>query len=176
MGDYLIQYNNLCENNIRINHYKKKINKKKKKYKACNYNWKEFYSDDEDNSYYNYNLNNNYINQTKLKKSRTLSQNSYLTNKDMDKEKDKSKNSKKPKRESRYLLENQNYVLLNNKLNKISNKKVRFRKKNFVKYIDVESYKKYNILNTSTDSSVNSYNDTNEGNNKADVKCTCLIY
>ena len=94
----------------------------------------------------------------------------------MDKEKDKSKNSKKPKRQSRYILENQNYVLLNNKLNKISNKKVRFRKKNFVKYIDVESYKKYNTLNTSTDSSVNSYNNTNEDNNKADVKCTCLIY
>ena len=171
MGDHLIQYNNLFENvdSQRTSRYK--TIKKKKKYIACSYDWKEFYSDEEDNSYYNFNLNNNYINQNKLKKSRTFSINSNLTKKGSLKKTNTINKIYGSK------LDNKNYF--KNKLNKYRNKKVRFQVKNFVKYIDVESYKKYNILNTSSDSSLNTDNDSipeNENNNKVDVKCTCLIY
>ena len=173
MGEHLIQYNNLFDNvdSQRTSRYKK-INKKKK-FIACSYDWKEFYSDDEDNSYYNFNLNNNYINQNKLKKSRTFSVNSNLT---------KKGSLKTTNTINRNNLDNKtNNIYFKNKLNKYKNKKVRFRVKNFVKYIDVESYKKYNVLNTSVDdyASINTYNDSideNEKNNKVDVKCTCLIY
>ncbi len=183
MEDYLIQNNNLYKNsdnqhNQRTNHYK---DKKIKKYIACKYDWKEFYSDDEDNSYNYLNLNNNYINnKKKFKKARTLIQNSNinLSNKNFDKLK-KSKTINKINKYKIYNNNKNNQIIISNKLNKISNKKVSFQAKNFVKYIDVESYKKYNILNTSTDSSLNSNNDTfadNEINNKVDLKCTCLIY
>ena len=56
----------------------------------------------------------------------------------------------------------------NNNISKIKKKKkikkVTFKKK-FVSYIDIESYKKYNMDNCIL-------ND----NNKADTKCTCVIY
>ena len=58
---------------------------------------------------------------------------------------------------------------------KTSNKKVHFPTKNLVKYIDVESYKKYNSINTDINSSI----DDNEEyfiEQKADVKCTCLLF
>ena len=173
MGDCLIQYNNLFENvdSQRTTRYKK-LNKKRK-FIACNYDWKEFNSDDEDNSYYNFNLNNNNINPNKLKKSRTFSVNSNLTKRSSLKKTKSINNIYESK------LENKNYI--KKKLNKYRNKKVRFRPNNFVKYIDVESYKKYNILNTNADeySSINTYDDfihAIEDNNKVDVKCTCLIY
>ena len=174
MGDYLIQDNNRFFDNVdnQRNIRYKKINKKKKKFIACNYDWKEFYSDDEDNSYYNYNsnLNNIYINKHKLKKTRTLSVNLNL------KKKDSFKKINMINKIYDINLDN-NYI--KNKSNKSSNKTVRFQDQNFVKYIDVESYKKYNILNTSSDSSLNTDNDSipeNDNNNKVDVKCTCLIY
>ena len=172
MGDYLTQYNiNIFDNvdNQRNNRYK--ILNKKKKFIACSYDWKEFYSDDEDNSY-NFNLNSNYINKNKLKSSCTLSVNS-------------NSNLKKKHQLKKTNIINKIYDInsdnnnLKNKINKNSNKTVRFQDQNFVKYIDVESYKKYNLVNTSSDSSLNTNNDSipdNENNNKVDVKCTCLIY
>ena len=62
------EFNNISNKyNQQISGYNK-LPKKKKKYIANNYNWKEFHSDEEDNSYYNLALNDNYINQNKIKK------------------------------------------------------------------------------------------------------------
>ena len=170
MGDN----NNIFDNmdSQRNNGYKI-LNKKKKKFIACSYDWKEFYSDDEDNSYNIFNLNNNSLNKKKLKKSRTLSVNSNVI------KKGSLKKANMINKIYEITLDNNN---LYKKLHKNINKTVRFQDENFVKYIDIESYKKYNILYTNSDSSLNTDNDSiysipnNENNNKVDVKCTCLIY
>ena len=135
-----------------------KYPKKKKKYIANNYNWKEFHSDEEDNSYYNLALNDNYINQNKIKKNRRLSQNSVSTNAE------KSLKINVMKKQLKAIKA----IPKNNKLNDMPSKKVHFLDQNFVKYINVESFKKYNI-NEETFLE-------NENSDKADVKCTCFIY
>ena len=48
---------------------------------------------------------------------------------------------------------------------KKNNKKVKFKKK-FVSYIEIESFKKYNMEN----------NSFNVNDNKTDTKCTCLMF
>ena len=150
------QGNNNCKN----------ITKKKRKYIACSYDWKEFYSDDEDNSYNNLSVN---INSNKKRKFSQISNSSY---------KDKIKKTYTiNKIQNRYKLENKNVDNTHNiKINKISNKKVRFLKKNFVKYIDVESYKKYNILNTDIDSINDNSFQREIIDENADAKCTCILF
>ena len=159
MKEYLtnFEFNNINnKNNQQISGYNK-FSKKKKKYIASNYNWKEFHSDEEDNSYYNIALNDNYINQNKIKKNRRLSQNSVSTNAEKNIINIMNKQ-----------LKNINTISKNNKLNDIHSKKVHFLDSNFVKYIDVESYKKYNVNGDSVFG--------NEKSDKSDVKCTCFIY
>ena len=175
MENYLNKNNCYFENssNQGNNIYKNSV-KKKRKYIACSYNWKEFYSDDEDNSFHNLSLNINSINQKDSHKKRKFSQISNSSYRDKIK-----KTYTINKIQNRYKLENK-YVNNSNdiKTNKISNKKVRFLKKNFVKYIDVESYKKYNTLNTDIDS-VNENNDPFKReiiDEKADAKCTCILF
>ena len=163
MKEYLtnFEFNSINnKNNQQISGYNK-LSKKKKKYIANNYNWKEFHSDEEDNSYYNSALNDNYINQNKIKKNRRLSQNSISTNADK---------SLKPYNINimKKQIKNINIITKKNKLNDINSKKVHFLDNNFVKYIDVESYKKYNINEESFLE--------NENSNKANAKCTCFIY
>ena len=163
MKKYLenLEFNNINNNNNQQICGYNKYPKKKKKYIASNYNWKEFHSDEEDNSYYNSALNDNYINQNKIKKNRRLSQNSISTNADK---------SFKPNiiNIMNKQLKNINTITKNNKLNDIHSKKVHFLDKNFVKYIDVESFKKYNINEEPILGNKNS--------DKADAKCTCFIY
>ena len=157
------EFNNLKDKNIQpISGYNKSL-KKKKKYIANNYNWKEFHSDEEDNSYYNLALNDNYINQNKIKKNRRLSQNSISTNAE------KSFKSNVIYNNMKNQLKNINTITKNNKLNDIHSKKVHFLDNNFVKYINVESFKKYNI-------NEESFLENKENSDKADVKCTCFIY
>ncbi len=138
------------------------INKKHKKYIACRYNWKEFYSDEEDNNILQNSDYNNLNNYPRKLNKRKLSQNSIMIYKE--------------KFQKKYTIDNRfvkNYKLdykdkINNKRNhKFSNKKVTF---NIVKYINVESYKKYYADNTDDD--INS----NVIENKADLKCTCFIF
>ena len=156
------EFNNLNDkNNQQISGYNKSLNKKKK-YIANNYNWKVFHSDEEDNSYYNLALNDNYINQNKIKKNRRLSQNSISTNAE------KSLKSNAIYNNMKNQLKNINIITKNNKLNDMHNKKVHFLDNNFVKYINVESFKKYNINEEPFLEDKNS--------DKADVKCTCFIY
>ena len=156
------EFNNLNDkNNQQISGYNKSLNKKKK-YIANNYNWKVFHSDEEDNSYYNLALNDNYINQNKIKKNRRLSQNSISTNAE------KSLKSNAIYNNMKNQLKNINIITKNNKLNDMHNKKVHFLDNNFVKYINVESFKKYNINEEPFLEDKNS--------DKTDVKCTCFIY
>lgn len=61
------------------------------------------------------------------------------------------------------LMNNKFINLRSIKINKKRAKKVTF-KKNFVNIVEIESYKKYNIDNNLTP------------NDKADTKCTCLIF
>lgn len=138
------------------------INKKHKKYIACNYNWKEFYSDEEDNNTRQKSDLNNLNNIPKKLNKRKLSHNSIMIYKE---------NIQK-----RYTIDNKfvkaykleyNDKINKNRNNKLSNKKVTF---NIVKYINVESYKKYYAANT--DDEINS----NIIENKADLKCTCFIF
>jgi len=153
------EFNNISNKyNQQISGYNK-LPKKKKKYIANNYNWKEFHSDEEDNSYYNLALNDNYINQNKIKKIRRLSQNSVSTNA----EKSFKSNIMNKK------LKNINTISKYNKLNDLHSKKVHFLDNNFVKYINVESFKKYNL-------NEEPFLDNKENNDKVDVKCTCFIY
>ena len=153
------EFNNISNKyNQQISGYNK-LPKKKKKYIANNYNWKEFHSDEEDNSYYNLALNDNYINQNKIKKIRRLSQNSVSTNA----EKSFKSNIMNKK------LKNINTISKYNKLNDLHSKKVHFLDNNFVKYINVESFKKYNL-------NEEPFLDNKENSDKADVKCTCFIY
>ena len=170
MENYLISYNLNIENkdNSIIPHPKKK-----KKFIACNYCWKEFYSDDEDNSYYNQNLTNNY---DIARKKRKFSKISNSSNQDKTKLK---KAYTLHKIEKRYELENKNEDYTPIKYRRISNKKVHFLSKNVVKYIDIESYKKYNSLNTNIDFSIYERNNSfkeNSINDKVDAKCTCLLF
>ena len=70
--------------------------------------------------------------------------------------------------------ENFNAFNCNDKLfrkKKPKNKKVHFLESNFVQYINVESYKKYNSLNVERDPFSKGLRD-----NKADVKCICFIF
>ena len=165
MEDHLNKFNNFENNNSkdysnniqRTNHFKKII-KKKKKYIACNYNWKVFYSDDEDN---NINQNLKLNDKNKNSKKRKFSYSSISIYKDniykkntMDKTRDDSE------------LNNMN------KVTKIQNKKVSFLKGcDLVKYIDVESYKKYNLINANDEPFL-----LNRIENKVDLKCTCFIF
>ena len=66
--------------------------------------------------------------------------------------------------------------------NKKSQKKVKFNEPNFVEIINVESYKQFNMENTSKDPYENLFNDDNNNNNnenkdngKERVICACFI-
>ena len=153
-------------NNQGINVFNK-FKKKKKKYIACNYNWKEFCSDDEDNSYYNYSLYDNNAKTNKSIKKRKFSQDTVCLHKNKLHKASTNKGFKEENKSSESLSKT-----------KISNKKVRFSD---VKYIDVESFKKYNTSNTNYDPFFEGiyYNNLKEKkmlDDKADVKCTCFIY
>jgi hypothetical protein len=170
MEVYLIKKNNNFENmnNQAINNFKK-FGKKRKKFIACNYDWKEFYSDDEENSYSNLTKNE----QDKTKRTRKLS---HCSNVDRIK---KTYTINKIQNRIDLDIKNVDNNIRNRRTSKVSsktsNKKVHFPTKNLVKYIDVESYKKYNSINTDINSSI----DDNEEyfiEQKADVKCTCLLF
>ena len=161
MQNYFIIYNN--HDNINYKDYsseKHKSNlynkfKKKKKYIACNYNWKVFYSDDEDNNDIESNKNTNVKNGIKRKYSQSsisIYRENLHKKSTIDRTDDTSKN-------------------LNN-ITKTPTKKVRFLDgENLVKYINVESYKKYNSTNTKD----NPYLLQNM-DDKIDLKCTCFIF
>ena len=169
MENYLFLNNNkdLEKSNIQAINVINKYHKKKKKYIACNYNWKEFYSDDEDNLYYNFSLYNNNTNQSKSIKKRKFSQDTVCLYKNKLHKTPTNKRFKEESNSSESLSKT-----------KISKKKVRFSD---VKYIDVESFKKYNTSNTNYDPFFEGiyYNNLKEKkmlDDKADVKCTCFIY
>ena len=137
----------------------KKFRKKKRKYIACNNNGKVFYSDDEDENFYqNLNLINKYMNPNIIKSKRKLSQNTFIVYKD--------KIQKKNTMINRYEFDD----IINKKPKNKNSKKVHFLDSNFVKYIDVESYKKYNSLYT------NKYFSEDGIQDKAYAKCTCIIF
>ena len=82
----------------------------------------------------------------------------------------------KTKDEMLYREKNKEINMLKSEINKISknkNKKVKFLTPQFVEIIDVESYKKYNEINTSKDP----YDNTNENKkeNKTKLICSCFI-
>ena len=176
MENYFIQFSSKNfenYNNQGINSFKKS-NKRNKKYIACNYKWKEFFSDDEDNSYYNLSLYNNYASQNKFKKRPKLSQDSICLNKHKS---HKTQANNIFKEDNKKQSQKSDIIIRT----KITNKKVSFSVDNFIKYIDVESYKKYNILNTNSEPFLEGiYYDNLKGKknfeNKADVKCTCFIF
>ena len=173
MEDHLIKNNIYFENKNyqTINNFKK-FGKKKKKFIACNYDWKEFYSDEEDNEYAN--LTN--YEQDKTKRMRKFSYCSNLSHHDRIKKSDTI--NKIPNRinlDIKAVDNNKDNRRSSKTSSKTSCKKVHFPAKNLVKYIDVESYKKYNSLNTE----INSSTDNGEDyfiEQKADVKCTCLLF
>ena len=139
----------------------KKYDKKKGKYIICSNNEKVFYSDDEDENFYqNLNLINKYMNPNIIKSKRKLSQNIVITCKD----KLHKKNTIINKNEFDKIINNPQRNIKNKK-----NKKVHFLDVDFVKFIDVESYKKYNSLYTNKYSS-------DEIQEYANAKCTCNIF
>ena len=163
MRNNLIRYNNFDNINYKGSSNQNEINnnynkyKKKRKYIACNYNWKVFYSDDEDNN--DIELNDKNTN-AKNGKKRKYSQSSISTYKEII--------HKKSTIDSRV---NGNINNIKN-IVKLPNKKVRFPDEdNFVKFIDIESYKKYNSINTNDNQFLLKNNE-----DKADLKCTCFIF
>ena len=169
MENYLIKnFENM--NNQAINNFKKLYIKKKKKYIACNYDWKEFYSDDEENPYNNLSKNDRSFKKNKEKSTKKLSNCSTLSHKTQLK-----KSYTMNKIQNRIKLDIKNVSNNEKRSCKISNKKVRFPAKNLVKYIDVESYKKYNSLNTDVEFSINDEHDYLK-EEKAEVKCTCFLF
>ena len=75
-----------------------------------------------------------------------------------------------------YRAKNKEINMLKSEINKISknkNKKVKFLTPQFVEIIDVESYKKYNEINTSKDPYDN--NNENKKENKTKLICSCFI-
>ena len=149
----------------------KKLIDKKRKIKANEIPVKEFFSDDEDeHKINNFGLINKYTNQRKIKikikNMRKYSQNSLLIYKEQLQKKstiDRTPN----KRKERINILIEDIDCETTAKNKIS-KKVTFAKNNFVIYIDIESYKKYNYNNS------NKYA-YSEDKVKCDSKC-CLIY
>ena len=128
----------------------KKLIDKKRKIKAYEIPVKEFFSDDEDEfKGNNFGLINKYTNQRKIKIKRMhkYNQNSLLIYRDQLQKKSTIDQTPKKRKESyNILIEDINSETTEK--NKIS-KKVNFPKDNFVVYIDIESYKKYNCNNSS---------------------------
>lgn len=141
---------------------------KKKRIKACEIPAKEFFSDDEDD---NFNLKKNsgliskYNNQRKIniKDINKFSKNSILIYKEQLQQ--KSTIDQTPSKRSERLIFKEEKI---KKVKKISNKKVSFSKENFITYINVESYKKYNWDNSNKD--------PNSAEKVKDESKCCLIY
>ena len=147
----------------------KKLIDKKRKIKAYEIPVKEFFSDDENEfKINNLGLINKYTNQRKIKIKRVhkYNQNSLLIYKEKKKKKSTIDQTPKKRKESQNILieDIDSETVTKNKISK----KVTFAKDNFVNYIDVESYKKYNCNNS------NKYA-YSEDKVKCDSKC-CLIY
>ena len=163
MRNNLIKYNNFDNINYKDSSNQNETNnnynkyKKKRKYIACNYNWKVFYSDDEDNNDIELNdKNTNAKNGKKIKYSQA-SISIYKEN-----------IHKKSTIDSR-ISDNTNNI---QNIVKLQNKKVHFPdEENFVKFIDIESYKKYNSINTNDNQFLIKNNE-----DKVDLKCTCFIF
>ena len=157
MKNNLNRYNNFDNtkyqdnsNQNQINNYNYNKYKKKRKYIACNYNWKEFYSDDEDNNEIELNDKNTNAKNSKKRKYSQSSISIYKEN-----------------LQKKFTLDSKVNDNVNNKV-KLPNKKVHFPDEdNFVKFIDIESYKKYNCINGSS---------LKNNEDKADLKCTCFIF
>ena len=147
----------------------KKLIDKKRKIKAYEIPAKEFFSDDEDEfKKNNFGIINKYTNQRKIKIKRMYkyNQNSLLLYKDQLQKKSTIDQTPNKKRERQNILieDIDSETTVKNKISK----KVNFPKNNFVVYIDIESYKKYNCNNS------NKYA-YSEDKIKCDSKC-CLIY
>ena len=148
-----------------VNIYKV-LEERKQKYMAYSYGWKEFNSDDEDSSYFDI---TNRTQSTKLLLTRKFTQDSNsISNEGIKIKKVKTMNSisSKPKRE----IKEYNEIDHAPRVKKNKNKKVSFRQENFIEYIDVESYKKYNFINNLL------FEPDDLNNNCSDVKCTCTIF
>ena len=148
--------------------YKNKKYDKKRKIKANEIPLpiKDFYSDDEDNDAFKIKFNK-YNNQRniQIKTTRKHSQNSILIYKQQLQKKSTIAQTpnKKGEREINILEINSKIKDKNKKT-----KKVNFPKENFLKIIEIESYKKYNCDH----SNIEPYS---EDKIKADSKC-CLIF
>ena len=147
----------------------KKLIDKKRKIKAYEIPVKEFFSDDEDEfKKNNFGIINQYTNQRKIriKRMNKHNQNSLLIYKyHLQKKSTIDQTPNKKKERQNILIEDiDSETTAKNKISK----KVNFAKDNFVIYIDVESYKKYNCNNS------NKYA-YSEDKIKCDSKC-CMIY
>ena len=166
MEDYINIYNNKDDSTDKGNIFYK-IKTKNKKIKAYDIPSKCFFSEDEEDDYNEIrNTNFGIINKYSKKRSiinpkapPRLRKNSILIykNKLNNKNKRKYRNKSEIKDEKDYFHINKN------------SKKVTFLKPNFIEYIDVESYKKYNY-----DSYMDFYSD-NKLLDGAESKC-CTIF
>jgi hypothetical protein len=144
---------------------------KKKRIKAYEIPAKEFFSDDEDNDSNIKNKNFGIINKfTKQRKIKINSINKFSKNSILiyrDQLQKKSTMDKTPSKKSERLIFNEEKIL-KDKTKSNNNKKVSFAKDNFVTYINVECYKKYNFDNSSKEPYASE-------KIKEESKC-CLIY
>ena len=169
MEDYLFKNKITSNENITSDKgyelYRKKISKKRK-IKAHEIQIKDFYSDEEDDSAFKKKFNK-YNNKRKIevKDGYKNNQNSILIYKQLLQK--KSTIDQTPRENGRQRFFSDDHISSKNKdKNKIS-KKVNFAKDNFVKIIEIESYKKYNCDN----SNIEPYS---EDKKKEESKC-CLI-
>ena len=175
MEDYFFKNNekmykdDLTEKGIEL--FKKRMDKKRK-IKAYEINVKDFFSDDDENENIikreKFGIINKFTNQRKikLKKTNTYYPNSILMYKDQIQKKstiDQTPNKKKER--INFLIED--IGSKNTDKNRIP-KKVTFPKDNFIIYVDIESYKKYNCLHSNKDA-------YSEDKIKSDSKC-CTIF
>lgn len=168
MENYLYKnYKDINDDNLSEKYLYKKI-EKKKKIKACQIQVKEFFSDNEEDNIKNnkYEIIDKYIKQRKVKINCTpkKSKNSILLYKEQLQKKSTMDHTPNKKSE-RLNIFKEDICSKNTGRNKKA-KKVNFPENNFVIYINIESFKKYNCEN----SYINPYRE-----NKADSKC-CMTF
>lgn len=168
MENYLNKnYKDINDDNLSEKYLYKKI-EKKKKIKACQIQVKEFFSDNEDDNFKNdkYEIIDKYTNQRKVKINRTpkKTKNSILLYRDHLQKKSTMDHTPN-KKSGRQNIFKEDISSKNTGRNKKA-KKVNFPENNFVIYINIESFKKYNCEN----SNINPYRE-----NKADSKC-CMTF
>ncbi len=171
MENYLFKSNKAINGddlNDKGNDYYKKIMEKKRKIKAYDIPKKVFFSDDEDDNQ-SISKYNKYNNQRRIRTNsmhNKYNQNSILIYKEQLHKKSTIEQTPNKKTERKNIIK-EDKISKNLQKSKIS-KKVTFQTNNFITYIDIESYKKYNGEN----SQIEPYS---EDKIKAKSKC-CLIY